>query len=1482
MPYSIGTSSAGSSINISSTTVEKVIESQAFDLEARASQMRAICPSGFLPPHKSISNGSFQGGVGEVVDASGYGSFYDTPFSYRSVHAGLSALTVSQSPLPLNFVNVFETTEARRVICVNGYSIVLEQQITKGANYRFELPDAPATGSRQDLVMMEVWKEEVTPGANDDCFFPYGNVGYDAYDQEGTYDGCALLNADVTGGNWPAYMNNGHGNPSKDSSLHGDYVRADDANIEQFINNPDNNIGLTDDGKYYQVRYRIVTLEDSMVVSEHLGGNDPYIMNAAGSSWVAPQGQLASRPANGSPTNSNGILWKQIGTETTSSMNLDGGMYVGGQYSARTNPMTGISTLSLDGFINMIPICKVQRRNSTAYSDNNQNGGVAASVGTSDRPDGRFYDLFYADDILDLRHRVSPNGFDVEALQQESIQQLLKSDLATSWEKSYSVSGSDLITNGTFDTDSGWTKGAGWTISGGKAHYTGGGYSQLYQSPGFVAGKYYRIIVDLTGSSGVARLHMDYPNATSGWQAADTIQYDFYYSGANGTVQIEFGGDGGVVDNVKAFEIVPVYSTRPLVREAIGNPQSGIATIQTTCNNGISSAPNGIRSYYSDQAGEQTILDHIIDVDSFSETAVNSNSGFDSAAGWDLNNTTISGGVAHFTGGGGASVVLSGSVGNFVIGDYYKVSFDIVTQTSGNLYWHMGNATHAAVSGVGTHTAVGRAADGALYVDTAGFVGTIDNLQFTKLNTNAVAIMDASAKKIYLDASYLNDDTGNRPQFSGRKPVVTWDDSGKEVNVDWDSVVDTMVGNIQQSTDVILAQAGAITAENGDVYQSPNGVNVTISGSIAASGWEVSGSFTGTTVPNVGTYTKISGSGPASFGTNNINIGQKYAGWQAGANVIETGEGYDLHAGSGMFINSYVKFKAGSGFLSRVPHDSNDSIIQSQYYIDGTQVIPNDGIGYIPFGSPVDVENKTGSLLDSHTKSTSLSGFINMTSINVGGLDINTASEGAAIIKDGSTYKMWIPTDGIPGVNIRLYTSTDLVTWTEVGVVITVGAEGTYDGTYLSTATVIKDGSTYKMWYGGHGGDMWRIIYATSTDGITWSNHQLALTNGAGFDSGSIYAPCVIKDGSTYKMWYHGYNGSHGVGYATSADGITWSRSSTPVINRRVGSLWSVDTTSPRVIKDGSIYKMFFSGSNGITGNLFYTISTDGITWNDPIVIFDNDTLSSNTPCMTVFKDESAYRFILSTYPGAYPVKLLAGTLSMADENNVGGDGTLVGLYPTEGNLNCAPIANSSVVLTYNHRALQQDWSRLGGAQHNYTASYALRSISEHAIVTTMGTGANPKFGHISNYRDFISNLVPVDGPDYNFDSSEIVYNSQGSSYNYEIIDRIESEATFNSKIEYGIDGYAADPTELINVGDFISTSSFYKRDNVIVDGHCGLFGYDKNIQISNIGNFNNTFEFIYGIAEKNKEMFIIGGSHNGPHEQQVMLFNLIGRPIVK
>jgi len=64
--------------------------------------------------------------------------------------------------------------------------------------------------------------------------------------------------------------------------------------------------------------------------------------------------------------------------------------------------------------------------------------------------------------------------------------------------------GENLVTNGTFDTDSFWTKGTGWTISGGTASKTAGtGSSITSTSLSGTVGKTYTLTFDLTLSAGV-------------------------------------------------------------------------------------------------------------------------------------------------------------------------------------------------------------------------------------------------------------------------------------------------------------------------------------------------------------------------------------------------------------------------------------------------------------------------------------------------------------------------------------------------------------------------------------------------------------------------------------------------------------------------------------------------------------------------------------------------------------------------------------------------------------------------------------------------------------------------------------------------------------------------------------------------------------------------------------------------------------------
>ena len=213
-----------------------------------------------------------------------------------------------------------------------------------------------------------------------------------------------------------------------------------------------------------------------------------------------------------------------------------------------------------------------------------------------------------------------------------------------------------------------------------------------------------------------------------------------------------------------------------------------------------------------------------------------------------------------------------------------------------------------------------------------------------------------------------------------------------------------------------------------------------------------------------------------------------------------------------------------------------------------------------------------------------------------------------SVILDGATYKMWYV--GYDGSDYRIgyATSADGITWAKQGMVLDLGAGGEWDDFLLHSPTVILDGATYKMWYTGHDGASFSIGYATSADGITWAKQGMVLDVGAGgeWDDDGVQSPSVILDGATYKMWYGGDDGTKlSIGYATSADGITWAKQGM-VLDVGAVDEWDDDNVnSPSVILDGATYKMWYGGDDGASFSIGYATSADGITWSKQGMVLD-------------------------------------------------------------------------------------------------------------------------------------------------------------------------------------------------------------------------------------------------------------------------------------
>jgi hypothetical protein len=204
------------------------------------------------------------------------------------------------------------------------------------------------------------------------------------------------------------------------------------------------------------------------------------------------------------------------------------------------------------------------------------------------------------------------------------------------------------------------------------------------------------------------------------------------------------------------------------------------------------------------------------------------------------------------------------------------------------------------------------------------------------------------------------------------------------------------------------------------------------------------------------------------------------------------------------------------------------------------------------------------------------------------------------------------------------------------GAVLGLGAPGDFDERGNFTVSALKDGATYRLYYGGSDttGDPacpgindthWRIGLAESSDGVNFTRVRGDATAGGAildngqpgqFDSFLAYRPFVLKDGAVYRMWYNGsthpFNCPNGelaldrrIGYAESTDGVHWTKhydgpgpggSVLPLGDpgsfdaQQVGYVW--------VIRDVDHYKMYYSANDPQNfWRVGLAVSADARTW---------------------------------------------------------------------------------------------------------------------------------------------------------------------------------------------------------------------------------------------------------------------------------------------
>lgn len=226
-----------------------------------------------------------------------------------------------------------------------------------------------------------------------------------------------------------------------------------------------------------------------------------------------------------------------------------------------------------------------------------------------------------------------------------------------------------------------------------------------------------------------------------------------------------------------------------------------------------------------------------------------------------------------------------------------------------------------------------------------------------------------------------------------------------------------------------------------------------------------------------------------------------------------------------------------------------------------------------------------------------------------------------------SPLTMWFTSLTDNKLSISMAESNDGMIWKNIKEgVLKSGPD--WDKIGVETASVIKDPQgKYRMYYSSSlkESNNFAIGLATSDDGVSWVKNDKPLFESENeWEKGEPYGvlePSVIYDQTEkiYKMWYNGLGTKDNklafrIGYATSADGLSWQRLKKPVLEPGVDGAWDdILVSHVNVVKSQSAYHMFYFGvsdwDDGVAfqkGSIGHAYSKDGINWqknpNNPII----------------------------------------------------------------------------------------------------------------------------------------------------------------------------------------------------------------------------------------------------------------------------------------
>lgn len=232
-------------------------------------------------------------------------------------------------------------------------------------------------------------------------------------------------------------------------------------------------------------------------------------------------------------------------------------------------------------------------------------------------------------------------------------------------------------------------------------------------------------------------------------------------------------------------------------------------------------------------------------------------------------------------------------------------------------------------------------------------------------------------------------------------------------------------------------------------------------------------------------------------------------------------------------------------------------------------------------------------------------------------------------------------------LSILLYHPITMAAWTKLNTPVIQYAANRWDNYHTTNPFVLFDNNLYKTWYTGNGGSGWKIGYGTSFNGINWQLNTTSIINPSGNWEREITQAVIRHENSAYKAWYSTLTTGYAkLGYATSTDGVTnWVKNPNPVFEGNPGK-WDLRVADRgiSILNINDLYHLWYAASDsGVHWRIGYATSPDGIVWTrhseNPVIYKTKDWEYENMMVPFVLYEDGVFKMWYGTGPGDSPTR---------------------------------------------------------------------------------------------------------------------------------------------------------------------------------------------------------------------------------------------------